>query len=109
MQNIVTKLKAAGATTITQPMLSAYFSADAFVGVLKKVGKNLTPENFVKALSNFTYQIPGVIGPTKYPAAKTQGAPCGTLVYSDGTAWSVQVPYACYTNFNYKTGKVLKY
>ncbi len=109
MQQIVTKLKAAGATTITQPMLSSYFSADSFVQVLKKVGKNLTPEAVAKAMANFTYQIPGVVGPTKYPASKTQGSPCGTLVYSDGTAWSVQVPYACYQDYNYKTGKFLKY
>ena len=109
MQQIVTKIKAAGATQITQPMLSAYFSADAFVAVLKKVGKNLTPESMAKAMASFTYQIPGVVGPTKYPASKTQGAPCGTLVFSDGTNWSVQVPYACYQNFNYKTGKTLKY
>jgi ABC-type branched-subunit amino acid transport system substrate-binding protein len=109
MQSIVQKLKAAGATQITQGMLSAYFSADAFVQVLKKVGKNLTPENVSKTMGNFTYQIPGIVGPTKYPAAKTQGAPCGTLAFSDGTAWSVQVPYACYQNFDYKTGKTLTY
>ena len=109
MQQIVSKIKAAGATQITQPMLSAYFSADAFVAVLKKVGKNLTPESMAKAMANFTYQVPGIVGPTKYPAAKTQGAPCGLLAFSDGTSWSVQVPYACYQNFNYKTGKFLKY
>jgi ABC-type branched-subunit amino acid transport system substrate-binding protein len=109
MQNIVTKLKAAGATQITQGMLSSYFSADAFVAALKKVGKNLTPENFAKTIAKFTYQVPGVVGPTKYPAARTQGSPCGALVYSDGTAWSIQVPYACYQDYNYKTGKVLKY
>ena len=105
----ITQTLARYATTITQGMLSSYFSADSFVQVLKKAGKNLTPEAVAKAMASFTYQIPGVVGPTKYPASKVQGAPCGTLVYSNGTAWSVQVPYACYQNFNYKTGKVLKY
>lgn len=109
MQQIVTNLKNAGATQITQGMLASYFSADAFVAALKKTGKNLTPEAFAKAISNFTYQVPGIIGPTKYPAARTQGAPCGTLVFSNGTAWSIQTPYSCYQNFNYKTGKFLKY
>ncbi len=60
-------------------------------------------------MKNFTYQVPTVIGPTKYPAAQTQGAPCGTLVESDGTKYSVVVPYSCYQNFNYKTGKILNY
>src|SRR5262249_49333548 len=55
MQQIVGKLKAAGATQITQGMLSAYFSGDSFVQVLKKVGKNLTPEAVAKAMAKFTY------------------------------------------------------
>lgn len=109
MQKVVANLKNAGATTITQPMLSSYFSADAFVSVLKKVGKNLTPEALAKTIANFTYEIPGVVGPTKYPASKTLGSPCGLLAFSDGTNWSVQVPYTCYQDYNYKTGKNLKY
>jgi len=111
MQQIVKNIQAVGGPNvqITQGMLSAYFSADSFVAVLKKVGKNLTPEAMAAAMKNFTYQVPTVIGPTKYPAAQTQGAPCGTLVESDGTKYSVVVPYSCYQNFNYKTGKILNY
>lgn len=111
MQQIVSNIKAVGGpnTAITLGMFYSYFSADSFIAVLKKVGKNLTPEAMAKVMANFTYQIPGVVGPTKYPAAQTQGAPCGTLVGSDGTKFSVQVPYACYQNFNFKTGKFLKY
>ena len=111
MQQIVKNIKAVGGPNvqITQGMLSAYFSADSFVAVLKKTGKNLTPDAFASAMKNFTYQIPKVVGPTKYPAAQTQGAPCGTLVGSDGTNFSVSVPYTCYSNFNYKTGQTLPY
>jgi hypothetical protein len=90
-------------------MLSAYFSADAFVAALKKAGKNLTPETMAAAMKNFTYQIPTIVGPTKYPKAQIQGAPCGTLVGSDGTKYSVEVPYSCFENFNYKTGRTLNY
>ncbi len=106
---VVDDLKAAGATSITQPMLAAYFSADMFIRILKKVGKNLTPEAFSKAASKFTYQIKDTIGPTKYPKAFKQGAPCGTLVQSDGTKYDIAVPYGCYSNYNYKSGKKLKY
>ena len=111
MQQIVKNIKAVGGPNvqITQGMLSAYFSADSFVAVLKKTGKNLTPDAFASAMKNFTYEIPKVVGPTKYPAAQTQGAPCGTLVGSDGTNFSVSVPYTCYSNFNYKTGQTLPY
>ncbi len=109
ISKVVDDLKAAGATSITQPMLAAYFSADMFIRILKKVGKNLTPEAFSKAASKFTYQIKDTIGPTKYPKAFKQGAPCGTLVQSDGTKYDIAVPYGCYSNYNYKSGKKLKY
>jgi branched-chain amino acid transport system substrate-binding protein len=111
MQQIVKNIQAVGGpnVAITQAVLASYFSADSFIAVLKKVGKNLTAERMAQVMAHFTYGIPGIVGPTKYPAAQTQGAPCGTLVASDGTKWSIQVPYACYKNFNYKTGKFLKY
>jgi len=111
MQQIVKNIQAVGGPNvqITQGMISAYFSADSFVAVLKKVGKNLTPEAMAAAMKSFTYQIPTVIGPTKYPVSQTQGMPCGTLVGSDGTKYSVVVPYTCYQDFDYKTGKLLSY
>jgi branched-chain amino acid transport system substrate-binding protein len=111
MNQIVANIKAVGGpnVTITQGMLSAYFSADAFVKVLQKVGKNLTPQTMAAAMKNFTYQIPSVIGPTVYPTAQTQGSPCGTLIGSDGTNFSVAVKFSCYQDFNYKTGKFLKF
>ncbi len=46
MQKVVQTLNDAGIATadIGQPALAGYFSADMFVQILKKVGKNLTPE-----------------------------------------------------------------
>lgn len=110
MQQVTNNIKAvAGGAAITQGTLAAYFSADSFVAALKKAGKNLTPEGLAKAMSSLTYQVPGIVGPTKYPAAQTQGAPCGLLTQSDGTKYNIVVPYACYHNINYKTGKTIKY
>jgi ABC-type branched-subunit amino acid transport system substrate-binding protein len=110
MQKITSDIKAvSGTAPITQATLAAYFSADAFVAALKKTGKNLTPEALAKAMGSMTYQVPGIVGPTKYPAAQTLGAPCGLLVQSDGTQYSIVVPYACYQDLNYKTGKTIKY
>jgi ABC-type branched-subunit amino acid transport system substrate-binding protein len=110
MQRITSDIKAvAGSAPITQAVLAAYFSADAFVAALKKAGKNLTPEGLAKAMGSMTYQVPGIVGPTKYPAAQTLGAPCGLLTQSDGTKYSIVVPYACYQDVNSKTGKTIKY
>ncbi|HZP31476.1 MAG TPA: ABC transporter substrate-binding protein [Acidimicrobiia bacterium] len=111
MVQIVKDMNNGGVPTnkIGQPALAGYFAADMFIAVTKKAGKNLTPDSWAKALSKFTYQIKGVVGPTKYPQSQTQGAPCGTLVTSNGTAYEISVPYACYKNINYTTLKPIKY
>jgi ABC-type branched-subunit amino acid transport system substrate-binding protein len=96
MASIVSALHAGGVTQIGQPQLSAYFSADMFVQILKKVGPDLTPQRFQQTAANFTYQIPGVIGPTYYPQGFIAGAPCGEVLYSNGTTWTVSVPYQCF-------------
>jgi hypothetical protein len=96
MTKIVSQLKAAGIDTIGQPALSGYLAADMFVGILKKVGKNLTPETFQKAAAKYTYQIPDVVGPTVYPQAFQASTPCGQLATSDGTKWTVTAPFDCY-------------
>jgi ABC-type branched-subunit amino acid transport system substrate-binding protein len=96
MTQIINTLHAAGITTIGQPELAAYYSADMFIQILKKVGANLTPETFRQAAYNFTYEIPNTIGPTPYPEAFVAGVPCGESVYSNGATWSLSVPYKCF-------------
>jgi ABC-type branched-subunit amino acid transport system substrate-binding protein len=77
-----------------------YASADFFVQVLKKVaakGKsNITPENVQKVASTFTWDLPGVAGPTKFPQSTVMGFPaCLSAMVDDGTAWQTVVPYKC--------------
>ena len=100
MQKVVTSIKAGnGGKTITQPELAGYFSADMFIQALKKAGKNLTPETLAKAAGSMTYEIKGVIGPTKYPTGQTYGTPCGTLAEDvDGVSYKIVAPYSCYKN-----------
>jgi branched-chain amino acid transport system substrate-binding protein len=109
MAQIVADIGKVTTKGIGQAALAGYFSADAFIAAVKKAGKNLTPESFAKVLTNFTYEVKGVIGPTKYPQSRTQGAPCGTLATSNGTAYEITVPYTCYHNINYVTLKPIKY
>jgi ABC-type branched-subunit amino acid transport system substrate-binding protein len=107
MQKVVDTLKKylPSDQSITQGVLAGYFSADFFVKAVKKAGKNLTPQSLQKAASKFKYEIKDVIGPTPFPNAFKFGTPCGALAQSDGTAYNVAVPYACYTNINLKTLK----
>ena len=95
--------------TLSQAVLAGYFTADQFVQALKKAGKNPTSASIQKAASALTYQIPGIIDATKYPASYTYGAPCGTLVQSDGKAYKIVSPYHCYENITVPGLKPIPY
>lgn len=97
--------KVAPGEDINQPTIAGYLAADMFIQALKKAGKNPTRESVAKAAAKMKYEIKDFVGPTKYPRAYKLGTPCGQLVGSDGTAWSITVPYSCFANFNIKTGK----
>jgi ABC-type branched-subunit amino acid transport system substrate-binding protein len=94
---------------INQPTIAGYISADMFIQALKKAGKNPTSESIQKAAAKLTYGLKGMVGPTKYPKGFKAGTPCGQLAESDGTAWSVAVPFQCFQNINVKTLKPIKY
>ena len=81
---------------IDQAVVAGYFSADMFLAAVTKAGKDLTVDSLLKAANQgFTYSVPNTVGPTKFPAAHSQPSPCGSLVSSNGIAYSVTVPYMC--------------
>ncbi|MFL6243781.1 MAG: ABC transporter substrate-binding protein, partial [Acidimicrobiia bacterium] len=57
MQQIIDEIKAVKSDQIlTQPVLAGYLSADMFIQMLKKTGRNLTEERFLRAANrNFKY------------------------------------------------------
>ena len=87
--------------TLSLGTLAGYFSADMFIQAVKAAGKSPTGPGIQKAAAKMTYQIKNVIGPTTYPAAYTLGTSCAQLAKSDGTAFSVLVPYGCYPALNF--------
>jgi len=105
MAEINSNLKAAGIATVGQPGLAGYFAADMFVQILKKVGKDLTPEKFQAVAAKFKYQIPNVVGPTVYPAGFKAGSPCGQFAESNGSTFSVTADFACYDLLTKKGNK----
>jgi hypothetical protein len=111
MTKIVQSLARAGipADKVTQTALAGWFSADMFVKIAKKAGKNLTPEAWAKAASKFNYEIKDTIGPTTYPNAFAVPTPCSELAESNGTAWTITQPFACYDSIDNKSGKLVPY
>jgi hypothetical protein len=109
MANIVTQLKNAGVDNIGFAALLGYFSADMFVAITKKAGKNLTPEKWQKTASTFTYAIKDIVGPTAYPRAWSVGTPCSQLAESDSTKWTITTKYNCYPVVDLKKNKLIPY
>jgi ABC-type branched-subunit amino acid transport system substrate-binding protein len=86
---------------INQSVIAGYLSADLFLAAVQKAGRNLTVGKLLTAANkNFTYQLQGVAGPTKFPGAHASPTPCGSLARSDGVAFQIVTAYTC--------GKVVK-
>jgi ABC-type branched-subunit amino acid transport system substrate-binding protein len=98
MQQIINEIKAVKPDQLlTQPVLAGYLSADMFVAMLKKTGRNLTAERFLRAANrNFKFGVQDVLGTITFPRGHTGQSPCGTLVESDGTNYTIRVPFKCY-------------
>jgi hypothetical protein len=95
MQQIVSTLKAGGVTSVGIGELAAYYGADYFVKLIEAAGPNLTPQHLQQVASTYKYEIPGVVGPSYMPQGWVSSPSCQEIVHSDGTKWTVAVPYTC--------------
>ena len=98
MQQIIDEVRALKPDQmLTQPVLAGYLSADMFVQMLKKTGKNLTETSFLRAANkNFKYDPKDLAGAVSFPAGHKTGSTCGTLVESQGASYAIRVPFGCY-------------
>ncbi len=107
MVTIADRIHAAnGGTFISVGALVGYYAADFFVDALRHAGTNPTPASVARAAGRLRYEIPGVVGPTRYPGARQNPTPCGSLVESTGSVYQVAVPYACFPTIKVRTAKV---
>jgi ABC-type branched-subunit amino acid transport system substrate-binding protein len=88
------------AATIDNAATVGYMSTDMFIQAFKTVAAQgdafITPENVRTAAMNQTWEIPGLAGPTAYPASTVLPTPgCAAFVRSTGAAWETIVPYDC--------------
>ena len=86
-------------TELTQDIAIGYYSADIFLNGVKKAGKDLTRESFIKAMNDGeAYEVPGGIGKISYPDAHKNSVPCGSLVQIVDGKYVSKVPLTCFTN-----------
>ncbi|WP_307873814.1 MULTISPECIES: ABC transporter substrate-binding protein [unclassified Frankia] len=61
--------------------LAGYWSADLFLSVLAKTGRNLTVDSFLNsANSGFTHSVEGALPETQWPLNHVVSVPCAALV-----------------------------
>ncbi|GLW62669.1 hypothetical protein Arub01_09130 [Actinomadura rubrobrunea] len=82
---------------LDQHVATGYWSADVFLKMLEKAGKDLTRESFFKAAEDFSYENRG-FGRTRFPAGKTEPSGCGALVRLRGGAFTVAQHLRCFDN-----------
>jgi branched-chain amino acid transport system substrate-binding protein len=89
--------KFAPGTALTPGVAAGYWSAEAFVAVLARVGKRLTAARFLAAANHgeFSFGVPATVGRSTWPAMHSQPVSCGALVQSDGTRYFVAERYRC--------------
>jgi ABC-type branched-subunit amino acid transport system substrate-binding protein len=90
--------KVAGANVVfTQHMAIGYWSADIFLKIAEKAGKNLTRDSFLQAANGFSYENAG-FGKIAYPKDQAEPNGCGALVKLEGDTFNVVQHLKCFDN-----------
>ncbi len=80
---------------LSTPVMAGYWSADLVISALRKVGRNLTVDSFLKVLNdNFTNYVPGALPETRWPLNHIAPSPCGTLAHLKDKTWTAP-PETC--------------
>ncbi|NEA58235.1 ABC transporter substrate-binding protein [Streptomyces sp. SID13666] len=82
-------------------MMTGYLSADLFLAIAKKTGRDLTTATFQKAADSFS-DTGSPAGERSFPKGHTQGFGCGSLVRLKGGTYEVAVPFKCYPAIPFK-------
>jgi branched-chain amino acid transport system substrate-binding protein len=101
LDQVIADIKAVKADQALETGSAAgYFSTDMFIQALKTVAAQgtdrISPENVRLAAANQTWEIEGLVGPTRYPESTVMPTPqCSALVLSDGTTWQTVAEFDC--------------
>jgi ABC-type branched-subunit amino acid transport system substrate-binding protein len=101
LDQVIADIKAVKADQALETGSAAgYYSTDMFIQALKTVAAEgteyITPANVRLAAAHQTWEIEGLVGPTRYPESTVKPTPqCSALVFSDGTSWQTVSEYSC--------------
>ena len=89
--------KAAGGKEVplNMHMMTGYMSADLFLSIAAKAGKDLTVDSFQKAASTFS-DAGTLVGDRAEPRGQKESFGCGALVRLKNGRYEIAVPFKCY-------------
>ncbi|MEU3482841.1 ABC transporter substrate-binding protein [Streptomyces sp. NPDC033754] len=89
--------KAAGGKDVplNMHMMTGYMSADLFLSIAAKAGKELTVESFQQAAAGFS-DTGTLVGDRAEPKGQKESFGCGALVRLKNGRYEVAVPFRCY-------------
>ncbi|WP_455360456.1 ABC transporter substrate-binding protein [Streptomyces sp. SYSU K21746] len=95
--------KAAGGKDVplNMHMMTGYMSADLFVSIAQKAGKDLTVESFQTAAGSFS-DTGTLVGDRSEPKGQRESFGCGALVQLRNGRYEVSVPFKCYPPVPFK-------
>ncbi|MEV0091008.1 ABC transporter substrate-binding protein [Streptomyces sp. NPDC050738] len=95
--------KAAGGKDVplNMHMMTGYMSADLFLSIAKKAGKDLTAESFQQAAASFS-DTGTLVGDRSEPKGQKESFGCGALVQLKDGAYQVTSPFKCYPAIPFK-------
>ncbi|MEU3737413.1 ABC transporter substrate-binding protein [Streptomyces sp. NPDC032198] len=82
-------------------MMTGYMSADLFLSIAEKTGKDLTVSSFQKAANGFSDKDT-MVGDRSLPKGQKESFGCGALVRLKGGKYSVSAPFTCYDPIPFK-------
>ncbi|MFF4522998.1 ABC transporter substrate-binding protein [Streptomyces bluensis] len=89
--------KAAGKDVqLNMHMMTGYMSADLFLAIARKAGRNLTAESFQKAAKGFS-DTGTLVGDRAEPKGQKESFGCGALVQLKDGTYVVSAPFTCYS------------
>ncbi|MFD9264420.1 ABC transporter substrate-binding protein [Streptomyces goshikiensis] len=86
---------------LSMHMLTGYMSADLFVSIALKAGKDLTVAHFQNAAQSFS-DTGTLVGDRAEPKGQKESFGCGALVRLKDGAYEVSVPFKCYEPVPFK-------
>ncbi|MGY0019784.1 ABC transporter substrate-binding protein [Streptomyces sp. cg35] len=95
--------KAAGGKDVplNMHMMTGYMSADLFLAIAEKAGKDLTVASFQKAADGFS-DSKTMVGDRELPRGQKESFGCGALVQLKNGAYEVSSPFKCYAPIPFK-------